>query len=88
MSAESSLRCFMAWKHLLFAQGDFVVLETRRGQHFAQNAQAFIEVLGEQIQADAALGVADAGAEFAARNARRSSSSSAVFDFVPPRASR
>ena len=50
-------------QHLLLAQRDLVVLEPRRGQHLAQNGQAFVQILGQQVQAHAALVIADARVE-------------------------
>jgi hypothetical protein len=47
-------------QELLATQLDFVVLESWRGQNLAQDLQAFVEILGKQVNADFALGVADA----------------------------
>src|ERR1035437_2608275 len=50
-------------QNLRFAQGNLVVLKTRRVKHVAQNSQAFVQIFREQIQADRAFGVADVRAE-------------------------
>ena len=48
-------------QHLLLAQRDFVFLKPRHGQHFAHDGETFIQVFGQHVKADAALGVADTG---------------------------
>ena len=50
-------------QRLLLAERELVVLETRRGEHFAQDGEALVEVLREQVQAHAALRVASGGGE-------------------------
>ena len=50
-------------QHLLLAQRDLVVLEPRRSQYLAQDGQPFVQVFREQVQAHAALVLADAGVE-------------------------
>ena len=50
-------------EHLRFSEGDFVVLKTRGEQRVTQDAEAFVQIFREQVQAGGAFGVADAGAE-------------------------
>ena len=58
---------FHGLQRLLFAQRNCVVLKSRGVKHVAQQSQTCIEILGKQVEAHAALGVADGGIELRAQ---------------------
>ena len=84
-------------EELLLAELEPVLLERGLGQDLAEDREPLVEVLREEVQRDDAAVVGRAaapgarrpiGLSWAARKASRSSSSSAVRFFVPPRERR
>jgi len=83
MLEESSLRWRILERSGLCAL-DFVLLKRGVGENIAEEAEAFVEVFGEEVQQALPEVSPTEVPSCAARKARRSSSSEAVMLVVPP----
>ena len=63
MSAELSFRCFMSARSLVLAEPELVVLEPGLGEDLAQDREALVEILREEVERDGSAVVAVAAVE-------------------------